>query len=106
MCSYVENKFCDVEVKLTPGSSTRRQKSVPASDDAAIKNIDFVLLEDRDLTSNRVSVTVITKAVKDKSTEPVKVKPTANNKDSELLVMSDLSQIQETFLLEPHYQLG
>jgi len=100
MFSNIENKFCNVEVKLTPGSSTRRQKDVPASDDAAIKNIDFVLLEDRDLTSSRVSVSVIT--------EPVKAQPksTGSNKDSELLVMPELSQIKETFLLEPHHQLG
>ena len=98
---FIEDQFCNVELKLTAGSTVRR-KELPVSDDAPIKNIDFVLLEDRDLTSSRVTLNTVIP-------DPVKAIPkpsVTDNTNGEVVVMPDLSQIKEPFLLEPHQQLG
>lgn len=102
----------DVEVKLT-GSAKRKQNKEQENSN---KEIDFVLLEERDLTSNRVSLSVEMEPVKSiPSSSSDKSSPSSSDKsdksssaadNKKALSLPKMSELKETLLVEPHHSLG
>ena len=94
-------------MKLT-GSAKRKQDKEQSED--VNKDIDFILLEDRDFTSNRVSLSVDMNPVK--STPPLpsssdKSPSAANSGDiKKAVVLSEISQFRELLVVEPLCPLG
>ena len=72
------------------------------------KEINFVLLEERDFVSNRVLLSVEAEPVKSgPSLSSAKSPPTANSSDSKKITkLSDMSVFKESLLHEPMCPLG
>ena len=74
--------LCNVEVKLSGSSKKKQTKDQPLGEDLN-KEIDFILLEGKDLTGHRVSLSVETQPVKISiSSSSDKSSSTPNNSDT------------------------
>lgn len=92
-------------MKLVGGSKRKQNKDLISEEDD--KEIDFILLEDRDITGNRVSLRVETEEVKStpssSSDKSSKANNSNNNKKTVLPVMSEL---RELLIREPLCPVG
>ena len=103
-CHLNTGKLCNVEVKLTGGSAKGKQDKEQTLSEDVNKEIDFILLEDRDFTSNRVSLSVDPVKSTSPSSLSDKSSSAANSGDNEDTVLSP--QFRELLVAEPLYQLG
>ena len=99
-------KLCNVEVKLTGGSAKKKQDKEQALNEDVDKEIDFILLEDRDFTGNRVSLIVdMNPPVKStSSSSSAKSSSVANSGENEDTILSP--RLREPLVAEPRCQLG
>lgn len=102
------DKSFNVEVKLQ-GSARSKQKEETMSDDDDIKDINFVLLEERDFLSNRVSLSaniepVIVNKSNSTSSSDKSSATTVNKKAA--VVLQKMSLFREPLLLEHLCTLG
>ena len=98
--------MCDVEVRLV-GLSKRKQNKDSGSKEAD-KEIDFIILEDRDITGNRVSLTIETEPVKSSSSSSSeKSSKTKSSDDNKRIVeLPEMSELREPLVREPLPPVG
>ena len=107
--AIITGKLCNVEVKLTGGSAKRKWDKEQTLSEDVNKEIDFILLEDRDFTGNRVSLSVDMKPVKSAppSSSSDKSSSAANSSDNKKTVLlPEMPQFRELLVAEPQYLLG
>lgn len=96
--------MCDVEVRLGGLSKRKKDTGNKESD----KEIDFIILEDRDITGNRVSLTVETASVKSStpssSDRSSKAKSSGDSKKT--VELPNMSELREPLMREPFPHVG
>ena len=97
----------NVEVKVT-GSAKMKQNKDQAAGEDNIKEINFIILEDRDITSNRVTLSVDMDPVKTSPSSSDKSSSTTSNSsgDKKILWLPEMTQLREPLVLEPPHPLG
>ena len=91
-------------MKLVGGSKRKQSKDPSEEDD---KEIDFILLEDRDITGNRVSLRVETEEVKSTPSSSSDKSSKANNSNNNIkTVLPAMSELKELLIREPLCPVG
>ena len=97
----------NIEVKVTGSAKMKQNKDEAVSEDIN-KEIDFIILEHRDITSNRVTLSVDMDPIKTSSLSSDKSSATASNSsgDKKTFRLPEMTQFREPLVLEALCPLG
>ena len=91
-------------MKLVRGSKQKQNKDLISEEDD--KEIDFILLEDRDITGNRVSLRVETEEVKSTPSSSDKSSKANSSSNIKKTVLPAMSELRELLIREPLCPVG